>query len=682
MLCLPLSAEAGEEAVHWESSGWGGGGFFWSAVFHPTKKGVLYMGGDVLGIYKTDDSGKQWRLINNGLPSYGVFSLAVTPASPESIYALTVNGPARSLDGGEHWTANPVQKEIVCQKYKSIRAIAADPVDADLVYVGSPKGKIFKSEDGAKTWKEVYALAQAGTVFSVVINPRQPTQVFGATATAGIVESDDRGVTWKELATPKKAAHITVSPSDGVLYGAFFDQGVYKSADGGKTWTKTAMEANAKNNAIEVVVNPQDANTVYCLAADHSAWAGAVYTSHDAGATWTRNNRMKPDLENDPTNPKDPDFLKTGTGPMSSVTNLALSPNFPNDLFISANWRSAYSEDGGKTWAERARGADISCVTDIRFFKNRTYAANMDEGVLMSENNGANWKAIWPLSYQPKVSGDVWRVAISEGSAGDRIVAAASPWNNVPRKNVILLSEDGGATPPAVIDAGLPDYLPKANTMWDHGYLRALAADPNDAKVFYAGIDGDPEGDKTGGGVFKSEDGGYTWKQLPVQPGSRRMYYGLAVDPTNSKRIFWGTCGNGGGLYRSEDGGNSWSYVFKDEGWIFNLHVSAEGIVYAAGKNLWASADHGTTWKKISNFDASQAIMGLETKPGSPNTIWISRVTWGSDAGGGIYKTTDGGATWSEITGDIPYRKPLVLRYNAATGELWTGFVGLFKTKQ
>jgi hypothetical protein len=74
--------------------------------------------------------------------------------------------------------------------------------------------------------------------------------------------------------------------------------------------------------------------------------------------------------------------------------------------------------------------------------------------------------------------------------------------------------------------------------------------------------------------------------------------------------------------------------------------------------------------------------VGLEVDPRDENTLWISRVTWGAQAAGGVYKTSDGGATWQEITGDLPYCKPTILRFQPATRELWAGGVGLFKIKQ
>ena len=72
----------------------------------------------------------------------------------------------------------------------------------------------------------------------------------------------------------------------------------------------------------------------------------------------------------------------------------------------------------------------------------------------------------------------------------------------------------------------------------------------------------------------------------------------------------------------------------------------------------------------------------LEMDPANPKTLWASSNTWGEEAVGGVKKTVDGGATWTDITGDLPYRKPLVLRFNPVTRELWAAGVGLFKIKQ
>ncbi len=163
------------------------------------------------------------------------------------------------------------------------------------------------------------------------------------------------------------------------------------------------------------------------------------------------------------------------------------------------------------------------------------------------------------------------------------------------------------------------------------------------------------------------------------------MFYALAVDPTDSQRLYFGACGANGGLYRSEDGGGSWKLVFSRDDWIFNVLVTPDGTVYCPGNNLFRSTDHGQTWKQITQFKTAgttATIVGLEIRPDDPNTIWLSTHPWGDTANGGVFKTADGGAHWQNITGDLPYCKPLILRFDPATHELWAGGVGLYKTRQ
>lgn len=676
-----LRAAEKDPTQRWTNCGWGGGGLYQSAIFHPTKPGVIYMSGDVDGVYKTENAGKDWRLINEGLASYEIYSLAIDPKNPETVYAVTTLGLSKSMDGGQHWVTSPdtgpKHLGIYSKRNKSIRPLAVDPNDGNIVYAGTPLGKIYRSGDGTQTWTLVYELKNPGTIYSVTVNPHRSAQILAATETAGIILSNDAGLTWSELNTPKEAAHVTVDPHDGnTFYGAFMGQGVQKSVDQGQTWIACGPDQTGQARIIEVVVSPAAANKVYCVAS--SGWSGKFYSSSDGGQTWKGNSRFKPNYKENPTSPDD--YKVNGLLGFSRISSLSISPANPDQLFVSANWRSALSEDGGESWFERDKGADISCITDIQFHGDKVYATVMDEGLLVSKDGGVVWRQLWPRAHKKELSGHAWRVSVTEKKGGPRIVSTSSPWDKAPKNNGVVISEDGGKSY-KLSDTGLPNYRPKKNVMWGEGYMRALAVDPRDAMVLYAGIDGDAEAGKSGGGIFKSEDGGYTWRQLPCQPGSRRMFYGLAVDPTDSKRIYWGAVGKDGGLYRSDDAGNSWKLVFEQESAIFNVLVDKDGTVYCPGKNLWRSNDHGDTWTMISNFTDKLTLVGLQVHPDNPQIIWVSATDWSMSTRGAIYKTTDGGATWSDITGDIPYRKPIVLRYNKTTNELWAGGVGLFKTQ-
>jgi len=686
-LSPPGSASA-EDAVAppapaaWQAVGWGGGGFYWACAFHPAKDGVIYLGGDVNGVYKTEDRGKHWRICNRGLADYAIYSLAVDAKNPDTVYAGTPNGLCRSADAGERWEyleeTRPKALAITAERGKSVRAVAVDP-SSGAVYAGTPAGKVFKSEDGGRSWKKLYELKAKGGVPSVAVAARNPKLLLAATTSAGVVKSEDGGETWTELATPKSAMHAAFAPSDDqIIYAACGKEGVWKSGDGGKTWSAARDGMDTKCAVVEVVMDPTTPNAVYAIG--NAGWSGSFFRSADGGKTWTGVRAIATDVKGNPTLPDE--WPGNGKGSLSTLTNLTLNPGNPKELFVSGNWRNCFSGDAGETWEERDAGADITCVSDIRFLDGKTYVTAMDEGLLVSEDHGTSWRQLCPLKYADNLSGHQWRVAVWKKPEGaTKIVSTSSPWAQ--QVNRVLVSEDGGKTF-KLVQEGLPGARPTANCMWGEGYARALAADPKDANVLYLGIDGDPDPAKKrpAGGVFKSVDGGHSWKQLPNQPGSRRMFFGLAVDPTEPRRIFWGACGNGGGLYRSEDSGETWTQVFKNETWVFNVAVSPAGVVYCPGANLWQSTDHGATWTKLTAFTDSISIVGLEVHPKDEKTVWLSRVPWGDTPGGGVWKTSDGGATWQELTGDLPHRKPLVLRYDPDAGELWAGGVGLYKLKQ
>ena len=345
---------------------------------------------------------------------------------------------------------------------------------------------------------------------------------------------------------------------------------------------------------VDIAIDPVNPSTLYCIASE--GWNGSFFRSTDGGEHWMRSNGFARDLIGSPTLPQEP----IGDG-VSAPRCLAISPRNAGELYIACNWRPCYSNDGGKTWQERIAGADISCIYDIRFDGGKTYAVAMDEGLLCSDDNGARWRQLAPLRWNKEISGHQWRINVANG--GKRIVTTVSPWDSP--YNAVLLSEDGGSTF-QLVRKGLPDYIPKPNTMWGRSYPRALAADPKNPNVLYLGMDGDAEPGKTGGGIFKSEDGGKSWRQLAAQPGSRRSFMGLVVDPTDSRRIYWAASGTGGGVYRSEDAGGSWQQVFSNGEWIFNLAISPTGVLYAPGHNLWRSSDHGKTWQMISQRGQSR----------------------------------------------------------------------------
>jgi len=203
------------------------------------------------------------------------------------------------------------------------------------------------------------------------------------------------------------------------------------------------------------------------------------------------------------------------------------------------------------------------------------------------------------------------------------------------------------------------------------GRVTAVAGHADQPYTFYMGT--------TGGGVWKTTDGGMTW--FPTTDSTRMAgsIGAIAVAPSDPNVVYVGTGespprGNvspGNGMYRSTDAGKSWSAVgLPDAGQIaaIAVHPTNPDLVYAAvlghifGPNeqrgVYRSADGGKTWNKVLYRDANSGAIALVMDPTNPRVLYAAlwqtrRYPWGFESGGpgsGIFKSTDGGDHWTEIT--------------------------------
>jgi photosystem II stability/assembly factor-like uncharacterized protein len=187
----------------------------------------------------------------------------------------------------------------------------------------------------------------------------------------------------------------------------------------------------------------------------------------------------------------------------------------------------------------------------------------------------------------------------------------------------------------------------------------------------------------TSGGIFKSVNGGVSFTPIFDQPGGMMSIGAVAVAPSNPS-IVWAGGGEadnrqssswGDGVYKSFDGGRSWQRMGLEEtrhiGRIV-IHPTDPNIVYvAAVGHLWGSnsergvfktSDGGKTWKKVLYKDEHTGATDLVLDPRNPNVVFAAmyqrqRKGWGFNGGGpgsGIFRTSDGGATWTEMTNGLP----------------------------
>jgi len=201
----------------------------------------------------------------------------------------------------------------------------------------------------------------------------------------------------------------------------------------------------------------------------------------------------------------------------------------------------------------------------------------------------------------------------------------------------------------------------------------AVAGHKDQPFTFYQGA--------TGGGVFKTEDGGKTWINISDGYFNTGSVGAIAVAPSDPNVIYTGmgeTCirGNmsaGDGVYRSTDEGKTWKHVgLGDTQFIGEIvvHPDNPDIVWVAAlghtfgtegnetRGVFKSADGGETWEKVLYHNEHAGAVDIEIDPNNPRVLYASlweayRNPWEMSSGGpgsGLYKSTDGGSTWENIS--------------------------------
>lgn len=206
-----------------------------------------------------------------------------------------------------------------------------------------------------------------------------------------------------------------------------------------------------------------------------------------------------------------------------------------------------------------------------------------------------------------------------------------------------------GVNDMAITSAGIyitPYFLQKSNdsgTTWartgwvtENPQALVLAVDPKSPSTVYAGANR---------GVYKSSDGGATWKYL----AGNLQVYALAVDPGNPSVVFRAV---ETGIYRSSDAGLSWSQVSAQLTSVKTIVVDPNNsaIVYAGtnASGVYKSTDGGSSWKPINH-----CIPQDRCSPTTMNDIWVTSIIVDSGtvylgSSSGLYKSVDGGANWSQ----------------------------------
>jgi photosystem II stability/assembly factor-like uncharacterized protein len=471
-------------------------------------------------VFKTTDGGNTWNAASSGLaPGSYALTLAIDPMNPTTLYAGTASAPfpragsglMKSTDGGASWSASGAGIPDCC-----VNTLAIDPRDSKTIFAawstGRGVGGIARSTDGGTTWTDQGSDLTGGGAGNLTIDPQNPATLY-ATALAdpslgpGLFKSTNGGTNWNPTNLPGVPSTFALNPQNpDTIYaaaasvaGGFIDYGVFKTTDGGASW-------NAANSGIRevpvryVAIDPQHEGTLYAA----NGGGGRVRKTVDSGAHW-----IAGDI---------------------SAGKVAIDPQDPDTLFAQVNYdvqfpgRLAKSTDGGASWSRLPGAASIDSVLDLAIDPQNwgvVYAASAAKGVFKSTDGGASWNS---ANAGLPVEDAIGVLAIPATEPATLYASTFILCEDCPDLgDGVFKSTDGGSSWVAV-NSGLPGGSVA------HGRdAFSIAVAPNDAATVYICLWSFSNGYRKG--VFKSIDGGASWKQLITGLPDDSNIGPLAIDP-------------------------------------------------------------------------------------------------------------------------------------------------------
>jgi photosystem II stability/assembly factor-like uncharacterized protein len=261
----------------------------------PGEPRGLLAAGDT-GLFASHDGGASWaRLGSQGdLPT--VWSLAVDPADPDTLFAGTRPvGLYRSRDGGRRWDRLDLPAATECAiGTPFVTRVLVDPADARTVWAGVEIDGVFRSMDGGETWTRTVTGLTDLDVHDLALAPTDPPEVLVST-NGEVFRSADRGETWRPMGVKAKwplpyARGLAVKPDDPrVLFAGCGETTtgetgfVLRSDDGGETWHSLPLPGRPNATIWGLATHAADPGRLV-------AWSlfGEVYVSEDAGESWRK----------------------------------------------------------------------------------------------------------------------------------------------------------------------------------------------------------------------------------------------------------------------------------------------------------------------------------------------------------------------------------------------------------
>ncbi|MFL6286146.1 MAG: WD40/YVTN/BNR-like repeat-containing protein [Pyrinomonadaceae bacterium] len=620
----------------------------------------------------------EWRSIGPANMGGRIADIEGVAGNPNLVYVATASGGLfKTTNGGVRWT--PLFER---QGSISIGDIALEPGNPDVVWLGAGESAVrnsvsfgdgvYKSTDGGRTWQHM-GLRETEHVSKILINPRNTDVVYvGAQGHAfapneerGVFMTTDGGRTWAKtlyIDAEHGVADMDIDPSNpNIVYAVMWkfrrtpwthtsgDErgGLFRSIDGGRTWKKLEGGLPKVVGRIGVAVAASSPNVVYAIT---EAKEGTLWRSDDRGETWRNVSKQ--------TNIVSRGFY---------YTHVRVDPTNENRVFAVASTLFA-SVDGGRSF--RA----ISGRTHVDFHALWLDAQNpkrmwqgQDGGIAVTYDGGESWEVVnnfaagqfyqihvddrQPFYYvmgglqdngtwtgpsrtrEPVgIQNDDWRmISFGDGfyvmnHADDPdVYLSESQGGNVVRTD--MRTREQQLVVPYMGDDGGPASDAKYRFNWN----TPLLASPHDKNTVYI----------TGNVVFRSTDFGKSWTAISPD---------LTTNDREKQK-------SAGGPVAFENTGAEYHTTIIS----FAESPLRAGVLWAGTDdgNLQVTTDAGKSWrnvvKNVPSLPPNSAVSHVEPSRVNDDLVYVSFDRHMlDDRRPYVYKTTDGGRTFQNITGNLP----------------------------